>query len=466
MNFKGKLIEQVRKVRSSYWFIPGVMTLLAILMSQAAINFDEGSEGAWLSQWDFLYDNKPEGARALLSTIAGSMIGVAGVTFSITIAAVAYASSQFGPRIIDNFMDDRGNKITLGTFISTFIYCLLVLRTVRNGGDGIGFVPHLSVFIGVVFAVASLVVFIYFIHHIPQSIHVSKLVAKIGHQFINRVDSVFPEMLGEEVEELAVDTTHIDLTKPSLMVRSAREGHIQSYDIDGLLDFATDRRILVVMVSEPGDFVAFSQLLAKIYGESSVEEELIREYFVIGNERSPTQDLRYLSDQLIDIAGRALSPGVNDPQTAMLCVDWLTAALARLACRRFPSRFRRSPDGSPIMVSREQNFETFVDSVYDQLRPYVEKDRNAALHMLRRSAALMECIHPLHRRSVHLASQRLVEGCLRHFDHPRDLELLSALQTDLAKANSVDKGLRAAIRTSTGEGEPAQPVERADTEKA
>lgn len=450
MNFKGKLIEQLRKVRSSYWFIPGVMTLLAILMSQAAINFDEGLEGGWLGQWDFLYDNKPEGARALLSTIAGSMIGVAGVTFSITIAAVAYASSQFGPRIIDNFMDDRGNKITLGTFISTFIYCLLVLRTVRNGEDGPGFVPHVSVFIGVVFAVASLAVFIYFIHHIPQSIHVTKLVAKIGHQFIGRIDSVYPDTLGEEVEEVAVDTGHIDLSKASLVVRSTREGHVQSYDVEGLLEFAAERRLLLVMLAEPGDFVAYSQLLARIYGDGPVEEDEIREYFVIGNERSPTQDLFFLSDQLIDITGRALSPGVNDPQTAMLCVDWLTAALARLACRRFPSRFRSSQDGSPLMVSREQNFETFVDSFYDQVRPYVEKDRNAALHMLRRSAALMECIHPLHRRSVHLASQRLVEGCLKHFDHPRDLEQLSLLQTELAQANTADTGLRAANRTSTG----------------
>ena len=371
----------------------------------------------------------------MLSTIAGSMIGVAGVTFSITIAAVAYASSQFGPRIIDNFMDDRGNKITLGTFISTFIYCLLVLRTVRNGGDGDDFVPHVSVFLGVVFAVASLVVLIYFIHHIPKSIHVSKLVAKIGRQLIARIDSVYPEMLGVEVEEVATDTAHIDLSKPCLMVRSTEEGHVQSYDVDELMKFAAERHLLVVMVAEPGDFVAYSQLLAKVYGDRLVEEKQIREYFVIGNERSPTQDLFYLSDQVIDITGRALSPGLNDPQTAMLCVDWLTAALARLACRRFPSRVRSSQDGRPTLIAREQNFQTFVDSVYDQVRPYVEKDRNAALHMLRRSAALMECIHPIYRRLVYSASQRLVEGCLKEFTHPRDLEQLGALQKELAQAN-------------------------------
>ena len=134
MVFKGWLRETWRQIRGSYWFIPSFMAVAALLLSQLTLYMDRSIGSDWIDYWEFLFATRSDGARAILFTIAGSMIGVAGVTFSITIAAVAYASGQFGPRIIDNFMEDQGNQITLGTFISTLLYCLLVLRTVLTRG--------------------------------------------------------------------------------------------------------------------------------------------------------------------------------------------------------------------------------------------------------------------------------------------------------------------------------------------
>jgi uncharacterized membrane protein len=444
--FKGQLIEHLRQLRSSYWFIPSLMAITAVFAAQASIEFDQWMGPKWLDAWGFLYANKPEGARALLSTIAGSMIGVAGVTFSITIAAVAYASSQFGPRIIDNFMKDRGNQITLGTFISTFIYCLLVLRIVRSGPGDTGFVPHGSVFVGVILAVASLAVLIYFIHHIPDSIHISRLVASIGHELLERIDDVYPEKKGSEQTELQPDTSQIDLSTPTCLVRSGKDGHIQSLDIDALTSLAGDREILLYLTAEPGDFIVKGQLLAKVYGKLEPKvEKTIANHVVIGDERSPTQDLLYLSDQLIDIAGRALSPGVNDPQTAISCIHWLHATLAHLGHRQFSSRYRTTEHGKPVLVTKERCFETFVDSFYDQLRQYVERDRNASLATLKCAINTMECLPPAECIALRRAATHLVEGCLNSFSHKRDLDQLQEFQRQISFVNTSENQLKKAL---------------------
>ena len=210
---KATLLTFWEDVRSSYWFIPSLMALAAVLLSSGAIYLDGVIGAGWMDEVAWLYANKPDGARALLSTISGSMITVAGVTFSITIASVAYATGQFGPRLLTNFMQDRGNQVTLGTFIATFLYCLLVLRTIRGAdertggsaevsGDFVGaFVPHAAILIALVLTLASVGVLIFFIHHVPDSIHISNVIAKIGRELNAKIDSLFPEMLGQKPPE-------------------------------------------------------------------------------------------------------------------------------------------------------------------------------------------------------------------------------------------------------------------------
>jgi uncharacterized membrane protein len=192
---KAKLDHFLFQLRSSYWFVPSVMALLSIGVALGMIVVDQsvgedGIQGYW-----WIYAGGPDGARAVLATVAGSIISVAGVTFSIKIAALTLASQQFGPRLLRNFMADRGNQFVLGTFIATFLYCLLVLRTVRSWEDA-EFVPHLSVTLGVLLAVASLGVLIYFIHHIAASIQASNVIARVSGELQAAIDRLFPEDLG------------------------------------------------------------------------------------------------------------------------------------------------------------------------------------------------------------------------------------------------------------------------------
>ncbi|HIB68137.1 MAG TPA: DUF2254 domain-containing protein, partial [Phycisphaerales bacterium] len=257
MVFKGWLRETWSQIRGSYWFIPSFMAVAALLLSQLTLYMDRSVGSDWIDYWEFLYATRPDGARAILSTIAGSMIGVAGVTFSITIAAVAYASGQFGPRIIDNFMEDQGNQITLGTFISTFLYCLLVLRTVRGSDEGVGFVPYGSMALAVGLALASLGVLIYFIHHIPESIHVYHVVADIGNQLEQQADRLFSEEPPEE--GTVIDLPSLD--KPTYILRAPTSGYIQSIEYDTLVSRASQDNALVKLDVEPGAFVAKSMIL-------------------------------------------------------------------------------------------------------------------------------------------------------------------------------------------------------------
>lgn len=226
---KARIVRWWAMLRGSYWFVPGLMTVGAIVFSFVFINLDQRFGAQWMRDWSYLYASKPEGARALLSTIAGSMIGVAGVTFSITIAAVAYASSSFGPRILTSFMRDTGNQVTLGTFIATYVYCLLILRTVRSGDETL-FVPHLSVLFGVAMALASLAVLIFFIHHIPRSIHVGNVVAEIGREMLRKADSLYPEE-GQDPSPSAPAPVE---SAEGEAVRSEHTGYVQTVDLEGL----------------------------------------------------------------------------------------------------------------------------------------------------------------------------------------------------------------------------------------
>lgn len=156
-------------LQQSYWFLPSIMAVAAVLLAGGMIWLDSFVGSAWMDGFAWLYASRPSGARLVLSSVGGSMITVAGTVFSVTIAAVVYASGQYGPRLLSNFMSDRGNQVTLGTFIATFLYCLVVLRTVRSPEEsgGAGFVPNLALLVGVLLAVCSIAVLIFFIHHVP-----------------------------------------------------------------------------------------------------------------------------------------------------------------------------------------------------------------------------------------------------------------------------------------------------------
>ena len=330
------------RLHSSFWFLPSVMAISAMAMAIVLILLDtlEASRLGWIDEWTYAFG--PESSRAILSAIAGSMITVAGVTFSMTMLTLQLASSQFGPRMLHNFMRDRGNQIVLGTFLSTFVYCLLVLASVRGSGSS-SFVPLVAVTFGMILAVASLATLIYFIHHIATSIRIETILAKLAVEACRTVERVFPDHGHTPAlfpDKPIVEALPSDFDDDSRSVVASGSGYIQSIDLDRLLRVASDHDLVVRVEGRIGSFIpgATSLVVASPYGRVSddVAEEL-GNAFSFGPERTPGYDIEFSLRRIVEIAQRALSPGVNDPTTALYCLDRLGEVLGLLADRRFPS---------------------------------------------------------------------------------------------------------------------------------
>ncbi|WP_291852481.1 DUF2254 domain-containing protein [Bradyrhizobium sp.] len=278
----------------------------------------------------------------MLSAIAGSMITVAGLTFSITMLTLQLASSQFGPRLLRNAMRDRGNQVVLGTFISTFAYCLLVLRTVR-GTEGASSVPHLSVAVGVLLALASLGVLIYFIHHVANAIRIETVLAQLATETNAAIDQLYPERLGQDPPDDAPRAARRDalgdFADREVCIQAAESGYVKRLDTEALMRMATEHNLVVWIEARPGRFVIEQQVVLSASPSKRIPAEIadaLRGTLVIGPDRSPDQDVAHALRRIVEIAQRALSPGINDPTTAIYCLDRMEEALMRLAARDVP----------------------------------------------------------------------------------------------------------------------------------
>lgn len=394
---KASLLKFAGALRESYWFLPTLMALGAILLSGLMILLDTHFGSDWMDGLPWLYAARSDGARQVLSAISGSMITVAGTVFSVTIAAVVYASGQYGPRLLSNFMSDRGNQVTLGTFIATFVYCLLILRTIRSAeeaGGGAGFVPNLGLAVGVVLALCSIGVLIFFIHHVPSKLHINNVIEEVGERLLKEIDHRFPRFIG--APHPAVDRTRATAIVPPTFRRGASRadaakrrmieaqvtGYLQIIDDEALLAQARSSDLVLRLQYQPGDFVHAGRALIEAWPPERCDEETehaLRAAFAVGARRTAAQDLRFLIDEIVEIAARALSPGVNDPFTAVTCLDWLGAAMSELAGRDLPSHLRVDEDGALRVIAHPVTFEHFMERSFGALAPYCARDMVAGL---------------------------------------------------------------------------------------
>jgi len=381
------------RVRGTYWAVPSAMAAASVVFSIAMIEVDR----ALTAQLSWVYTGGPEGARVVLSTIAASMITVAGVTFSITIVALTLASQQFGPRLLRNFLRDLGNQITLGTFVATFIYCLLVLRTVR-GTDDEQFVPHLAVTVGVVLAMLSLSVLIFFIHHLATSIQASQVIANVAADLEGAIDRLFPEQMGRGP---GPDPSERAACAPSPTFEGAHAivavggGYVQAVDSARLLKLAKENNLVLRLDSRPGTFVRSGISLVSVappFTPADDVEESVRATFIIGAERTGTQDLGFFVNQLVELAVRALSPGINDPATARTCIDRLEQALGNLTGRSMPSASRHDDDGTLRVVASAVTFVGMLDLAFTEIARYGRSSVSVSCRLLEALRDLAPCV--------------------------------------------------------------------------
>jgi uncharacterized membrane protein len=371
-----------QRLQSSFWFIPSLVTLGAIACALLFVELDERSSDASDLAF-FIYGGGPEGARAVLSALAGSMITVVSVTFSVTVVALTVASQHFGPRLLSNFMRDKAAQLVLGTFIGTFAYCLVVLRTVRGESDQISaFVPHLAVTGAMAFALMSVAMLIYYVHHVSSSMQVSEITSSVATDLERSIARLYPERIGED---LGQDRGAPPPPPEAVAIEAAASGYVQSVESDDLLTLAMECGTVIWLDIRPGDFVTRGGVVARVHPSPRDVQSVTRglnDAIVLGADRSAYQDAGFPIQQLVEVALHALSPGINEPFTAITCIDRLGQGLAMLVRRDTPSALRADDEGKLRVVTRPLTFCDMIDHAFDPMRPYAAKDPTVARHVI------------------------------------------------------------------------------------
>jgi uncharacterized membrane protein len=441
-----KLRQLWSNLQSSFWFVPSLIVVANMVFAAAMVEADSAGSDRWLSQWPRLFGVGADGARAMLSTLAGSMMSIMGITFSMTLVALALASSQNTSRILRTFMSSRVTQATLGIFSGIFAYCLIVLRAVRSGD--VEFVPSLASFFAFVQALGGIGVLVFFIHHIASSIQASSIIASIAQDTIASIGRLFPERLGhgpdedEDQDQLLKSVEEMSWYPVPVEVN----GYIQSVDNDALLRLARDRKTIVRMERGIGAFVVQNTALALLALEEPPDQETIAALngaYSIGRFRTVEQDPAFGIRQLVDMALKAMSPGINDTSTAVMCVDYLTAILAQLASRKFPALQRYEGDELRV-ITIAPTFEGLLAEAFDQIRGSAGGNVAIMARMLSALETLIDLtVNSRRRRAIRDQVQWLAELAGRTIESKHERERIAKRLIDVREALEAQLALKA-----------------------
>lgn len=379
------------QLSGSFWFLPALMVAAASILALVMTAIDRTQPQTTIAALSWMYTGSPEGTRALLSTIAGSMISVAGVIFSITIVALSLVSSQLGPRLLKNFMRDRGNQVVLGTFVAVFTYCLLVLRSIRNAdrsSDVTPFVPHLSVTLAMLLAIVGVGVLIYFFHHVSTMIQAQNVIASIGRDLSIGIERLFSSQAETPLFEYQLrgeDDIPTDFDENAAFMAASASGYLQAVDYEALQKIACQHEVLLRLLYRAGDFIPKGSEFVAVHPAEGLTEPVekgIHQAFTLGAGRLHIQDVEFAIDQLVEIAVRALSPGVNDPFTAIACLDQFSTTLSVLAERMIPSGYYYDTAGHLRVISDAVTFDGIVASAFNQIRQHGQSDVAVTIRLL------------------------------------------------------------------------------------
>lgn len=384
--------------RTSLWFVPAVMTAGAAVLALVLVRLEQGGVLMAVPDDHWLLGGGAEGARGVLSAIAGGLITVTGVVFSVTIVALQLASSQFTPRVLRHFTADRTNRVVLGVLIGTFTYTVLVLRVVRSEfSDYDAFVPRIAVSVAVLLVLVSIGFLIAFINHAARSIDVAVILDRVARESVDQVERLFPVQVGEP--EAAPVAEGDAMASAPARVAALEAGYLQAVDGNSLLKLDAGGPLVIRMEKRVGTFILPGETLALVWPPAAAGEEIreaVHRAFVIGPERTASQDVEFGMVEMSDIAVKALSPGINDPTTAFLCIDRLSQVLAALA-RRDPPSEQRGGDGRVRFIAVHTPFERAVGLSFDQIRHYGQGNP-AVLKKLLDAVTTLSALAPLDRR--------------------------------------------------------------------
>ncbi len=414
-------------LRTTLWVIPTVEVALAVLLFIATYAIDRAAYRGDITLPSWVNNGSADAARQTLIGIAAAVITVVGLVFSITIVALTLASTQFGPRMLRNFVRDLGTQITLGTFVATFVFSVLALGSVSNGAGG-DFVPHLSITVAILLVLVDLGVLIYFIHHVAKSIQLPEVIASIAAELSGAIDAEVAEsdQRSATVErETGLSPTEllIRIEESGALVPATQSGYLRFVGYDELVDIALKADAVIRLLYRPGHFLVEGLPLATVWppeAAGAVARALDHSH-VTGPQRTLTQDLSFAIDQLVEIAIRALSPAVNDTFSALTCVDWLSDALCRISARWRPSDVHRDRGGAVRVIAAEMRYDRLVGRAFDKIRQASRAMPAVMIRQLEALTKIAEYTTSDAQRGVVLAqAEMILHSCVESVPEPSD----------------------------------------------
>lgn len=434
--------------------MPFVIIMIALSAAYITIRIDQSATGRMLLELLPGHDQiTVEGARQMVSAVAGSTITVASLVFSLTFVALTLMSQQFGPRIVLVFMNDNLTKFVIGAFAGTFLYSLIVLGAVGLGqGEaaisaaqgleryGIGpadlFIPKLSVYLTGLLGILSFVLIVFFVHHMAMSIQADAIVARLGNELDRAIENALVRKDGEETtndqdEENDFADDLDTLEKDGHEINAPTSGYVQTIAFDRLVDVAEEHDARIQLICRPGHFIVEGRPIARATNSGSNQSELdeaICESVELGERRTQAQSAEYEVSALVEVALRALSPGINDPFTAMACIDHLTDALTILLREQVKPIVLNDTDGKPRVYRHPQAFEHFLDSSFHPIRQSAQNNTQMLIHLAQALDILSSIAKTENHRSalrVHLSA--LEQDCSRETENTRDKEYVLSL---------------------------------------
>lgn len=361
-----RLLTLWESLKTSFWFVPSVMSLGAFALLWVADVYDNilVSGGAPLP-W-FIYVSTAENVREILSTILSSMITMASLVFSVTMVVLSLAANQFGPRLIRSFMASPQTQFVLGTFVMTIVYCLVALASIGTRAQS-GQLPYSSVSIAVALTVASVALLVFFVHTLARSIVSETVIERVGAE----LDALCDELPPLEGGRLRPQDTPLPAGAPGAFIGPARHGYVQAVEFSRICGAARAGDAVVTLQFRAGDYLAENGRSIMIAPAGRASDELkraIRNAIVVGRLRTPVQDPEAVIQDLEEIAVRALSPGVNDPFTAISVINRLSVSLAKLFTRELPTGICRDQDGIVRVAGRMPTHGDLLSAAFDQIR--------------------------------------------------------------------------------------------------
>lgn len=348
-------------VTRSFWFVPGLMSLGAIALVIITRDAAGSEELEAFFREHALIAASPEATRTILATTVGSIITVTSLVFSMVLLALSRASQQLGPRLLQDFTGDKINQVVLGAFVATFVHALLTLAMTSDP------IPPTAVAVSIVLVLICFVLLVFFLHHTARYMQADYVLARVNDELCRAIPTAFPE--ADSQDGPARPGWADDRDGDTLRARSS--GYIQAVDTQTLVELTSSHDLRLRLDVRPGHFVIEGGAIGRLWPAAPADRKTltkIADAIVTGAVRTPAQDLEFSIKAMVEIALRALSPGINDTFTAIAAIDQLASSLAVAMCRSEPRCNFADENGTVRLVRDRTTFESLIDAAYNPLR--------------------------------------------------------------------------------------------------